>query len=878
MALTPGTKLGPYEIVAPLGAGGMGEVYRARDVRLGRDVAIKILPASFSEDADRLHRFEHEARILSTLNHPNLLAIYDVGEQDGVHFLVSELLEGESIRQRIQKGGVPGRKAIQYAVQIAKGLAAAHDKGIVHRDLKPENLFLIADSRVKILDFGLAKQAATHDSKEGATLTSPATQPGMVLGTIGYMSPEQVRGQAADSRSDIFSFGAILYEMFAGTRAFEGSSSVETMHAILKEDPPEITKASKKIPPETDRLIRRCLEKAPEERFQSARDLAFALEALSSGSGIAAASAFSHPDRVLAFPISNWRFWAAFAAGLLVALLGALWLRHPAPALEFVQLTNDSYAKNNIGWPPPVFDTPLATDGARLYLTVNLDTGATPAQVSIRGGETVPIHLPLSYSGFQLLGNSADGSELLVESFMGTEVEVPIWIVPALGGSPRRLGALTAHDVAWSSDKQFVAFASGNGLFLLDTNNGKREIFTANGVVFWPRWSPDGKRLRFTVEDSSTLSSTLWEVHADGTNPHILLPGWNKPSIECCGEWTHDGRAYVFQTGTFAHSDLWAVAEGLFGESRPFRLTSGPLSFSAPLPSPDGQWLYMVGTQRRYELVRLELVSGLATPLASVPSLESIDYSRDGKWMVYVSHPDGILWRSRADGSDRLQLTYPPIIARAPKWSPDGTQIAFVGTRAGQPLQIQLVAAEGGSTQAVFSEARNQGSPTWLPDGQSLIFGRQPWLESSKSTPVLLEKVNLRTHQLSDVAGSDDMLAPAVSLDGKFLAALHTVGTQVALYEFATGKWNILDQASMYQLAWAPDSSAVYFITRHGELYSYRVANRQLKSVMKVAGHMTVMGSQLEGMGFLLIGPDGAPLLIRDQRSSQLYALKWRKR
>jgi eukaryotic-like serine/threonine-protein kinase len=736
----------------------------------------------------------------------------------------------------------------------------------------------MSDSRVKILDFGLAKQAATHDSKEGATLTSPVTQPGMALGTVGYMSPEQVRGKDADSRSDIFSFGAILYEMLAGRRAFEGSSSVETMNAILKEDPPEIEQASKKIAPGTDRLIRRCLEKEPEERFQSARDLAFALEALSSGSGIEAASALARPDQKLAFPVSNWRFWAAFAAGLLVALLATLWLRHPAPALEFVQLTNDSHAKNNIGWPPPVFDTPLATDGARLYLTVNLERGATPAEVSIRGGEIVPIHLPLPYSGFELMGISPDGSELLVLSFTGAEVEVPQWIVPSLGGSPRRLGDLTAHDVAWSPDKQIVAFASGNGLYLLDSNNGKRRIFTAEGVVLWPRWSPDGKRLRFTLEDSSTLSSTLWEVHADGTDPRILLPRWNKPSIECCGEWTHDGRAYVFQTGTFAHSDIWGVAEGLSGESRPFQLTSGPLSFSAPLPSPDGQWLYMVGTQRRQELARLEPGSGLATPLASMPSLESIDYSRDGKWMAYVSHPDGILWRSRADGSDRLQLTYPPIMARSPKWSPDGTQVAFVGTRAGQPLQIQLVAAEGGTPQTVFPEARNQGSPTWLPDGRSLIFGRQPWLESGKSIPALLEKVDLRTHQLSEIPGSEDMLTPAVSPDGRFLAALHTVAEGVALYEFSTGHWTILDQASGYRPAWSPDSIAVYFITRQGELYSYRAASRQLKSVLKVAGSMTVYGAQLEGTGFLVIAPDGAPLLTRDQRSSQLYALKWQKR
>ena len=277
MALSPGTRLGPYEIVAPLGVGGMGEVYQALDARLDRDVAIKILPAAVSCDSKSLERFEREARILSALNHSNLLSIYDVGSQNNIHYLVSELLDGELLRHRIQEGRMPARKALDYAAQIAKGLAAAHEKGVVHRDLKPENIFVTADGRVKILDFGLAKQNAAGDAEKTVS-RDPLTEQGAVLGTVGYMSPEQVRGTAADSRSDIFSFGAILYEMLAGSRAFKGGSSVETMHAILKEDPPEITLVNNKISPGAERVMRRCLEKNPKERFQSARDLAFALE------------------------------------------------------------------------------------------------------------------------------------------------------------------------------------------------------------------------------------------------------------------------------------------------------------------------------------------------------------------------------------------------------------------------------------------------------------------------------------------------------------------------------------------------------------------------------------------------------------------------
>ena len=295
MALTSGSKLGPYEIQSPLGAGGMGEVYRARDARLNRDVAIKILPASFSADPDRLARFAQESRAAAALNHPNILSIYDIGEEHGAPYVVSELLEGETLRDRLRDGAIPSRKTIDYARQIASGLAAAHEKGIVHRDLKPENIFITHDGRAKILDFGLAKftRPEADASGEAPTQQVAGTDAGTVMGTVGYMSPEQVRGKPADARSDIFSFGAILYEMLSGKRAFHGDSPVDTMSAILKEDPPDLTETNRNVAPALERIVRHCLEKNPAERFQSARDVAFNLGALteisaSSRSGVQA--------------------------------------------------------------------------------------------------------------------------------------------------------------------------------------------------------------------------------------------------------------------------------------------------------------------------------------------------------------------------------------------------------------------------------------------------------------------------------------------------------------------------------------------------------------------------------------------------------------
>ncbi len=341
MPLTPGTKLGPYEIVSILGAGGMGEVYRARDARLGRDVAIKVLPPSFAADRERLRRFEQEARAVAALNHPNILAIFDIGQHGETHYLVAELLEGETLREVLRRGVPSHRKAVDYGIQIAHGLAAAHEKDIAHRDLKPDNVFITREGRVKILDFGLAKAvkpAAQGSQTSLATMTStaPATDAGTVVGTAGYMSPEQVRGAAVDCRTDIFSFGSVLYEMLTGTRAFHRETTAETMTAILKEEPPELMESGRQVPPALDRIVRHCLEKAPEQRFQSAKDLAFDLESLSTLTGSGSVSAAKAKEN------RRWPYIVAIAA-LAIAATALGWklssVLRPAKGPQFHQIT-----------------------------------------------------------------------------------------------------------------------------------------------------------------------------------------------------------------------------------------------------------------------------------------------------------------------------------------------------------------------------------------------------------------------------------------------------------------------------------------------------------------------------------------------------------
>ncbi len=315
MALPAGTRLGPYEILAPLGAGGMGEVYRARDSRLGRDVALKVLPDERASDPDRLRRFETEARAIASLNHPHILSLYDVGTHDGVPYAVTELLEGRTLRSVLERGALPARKVVDYGVQICQGLAAAHERGVIHRDLKPENLFLTRDGQIKILDFGLARLTGPpeegHADREGPT----ATEPGLVMGTAAYMSPEQARGRPADARSDLFALGAILYEMLSGRHAFSGDTAADTMSAVLDKDPPEIQSTAGAVPPGLERVVKRCLEKSPQERIQSARDLAFDLEALSTQGDVSRRS-------------GHWLLVAAAVVAVLAVTGGVVWLRH----------------------------------------------------------------------------------------------------------------------------------------------------------------------------------------------------------------------------------------------------------------------------------------------------------------------------------------------------------------------------------------------------------------------------------------------------------------------------------------------------------------------------------------------------------------------
>ncbi len=488
MTLSAGSRLGPYEVVGPIGAGGMGEVYRARDERLKRDVAIKVLPASYSQDKDRLRRFEQEAQAAGGLNHPNIMAVHDLGSHEGSPYIVTELLEGETLRARLAGGAIPVRKATDYAVQIARGLAAAHEKGIIHRDLKPENLFLTNDGRVKILDFGLAKLTQTEAQAEQQTnlpTASAGTEPGVVMGTLGYMSPEQVKGKPADQRSDIFAFGAILFETLSGQRAFHRDSAAETMSAILREEPPDLSATNKSVQPGLERVVRHCLEKNPEERFYSARDLAFDLEALSGLSGAAVAAAAGPSALRRGVPILGT------ILGLVAAAAAGYWLHarkgSPVPP-SFRQLTfrRGTIWNARFGSDGKSVLYAAAWDGLPEEVYVGSPESPEARQFGLQGADI----LSVSRTGDVAVALRARQSGAFVRS--GTLARV----AATGGGAPREM--LEGVEFAdWSPDGKGVAVVRAvQGRRRLEYPAGK-VLYETTGWIGNPRFSRRGDRIAF---------------------------------------------------------------------------------------------------------------------------------------------------------------------------------------------------------------------------------------------------------------------------------------------------------------------------------------------------------------------------------------------
>ena len=791
------TTMSHYRIVSKIGAGGMGEVYRAQDVRLDRDVAIKILPVGIGSDGDRLKRFEQEAKATSALNHPNILTVYDIGEHEGSPYIVSELLEGEELRQLLDSGPIPVRKTIDYAHQIVSGLSAAHEKGIIHRDLKPENLFITKDDRVKILDFGLAKlRASTLEASSSEDATRRAiTNPGVVMGTVGYMSPEQVRGQLTDYRSDIFSFGAILHEMISGRRAFRRDTMAETMSAILKEEPDDLTATNPNISPSLERIVRRCLEKKPERRFQSTSDLGFALEALSSGSSSGTTntqtiSALSSAPSLWKEGVLRNRFWmmalivGALALAVIAATYGVTtWLQGNSATNATVTHVSVSLADGdeldaNGTWP-----VALSEDGTRI------------AFCALRDGKPLLFVRSMSEVAPRVL----EGTEGGASPFFSPDGQ---WIGFFASGKLRKIavGGAAMQDLADAPFQRGGSWGTDGYIYYAPTN--------ISGI--WRVPEGGGTATEVTKKDYAQGEiSHRWPHVVAGTNA-LLFARWTGPGndehdvcVQQIGATEHhllvkggDAPRYASKLGMLLYNrlgELFAVAwrppnpnlGGAVPLSMPERTTDSSNEGSGNYAVSSNGTLVYVGGGRSRNSARLVWVDR-SSKVESLPiperDYENAIISPDGKRaIVQIREGTTNLWVYDFERNSLTPLGNSPGSSQSPVWSSDGARIIYRGTRQGFRNVWWRPADGSGVEERLTTKQDTSHSPTSVsPDGRWLLYNENGAQSGGVGIWLIALDGDRTPRQLfpASAGESDGQFSP----DGKWVAYQASVSSRQEIY------------------------------------------------------------------------------------------------
>ncbi len=859
-----------YRIVEKLGAGGNGVVYKAEDTRLGRFVALKFLPPEGQRDAHAQARFQREAQASSTLNHHNICTVYDIGEQDGQTFIAMELLEGQTLKQKIGPPPLALETLLEYAMQIAAALEVAHKNGIVHRDVKPSNIFVTSRGEVKLADFGLAKRVVPDSTPIGdaPTLSNPITERGAIVGTVAYMSPEQAQDQDIDARSDIFSFGIVLYEMATGKRAFLGESPVSIIGAILHKDPIPVRELNPQVPEELQRIVVKTLEKDREDRYQTAHELMVDLRRLMkketerSHTALAAEPLKREKSR-------KW-IWMGTAAVLCAAAWVALSGRGtPADSapLAMEQLTFSSETKG----------AAIFTDGARVYFL----SGQNRVEMSIKGGATAPLRAAIG--SMLILDISPDGSEfLLLQSDLNDETQRgTIWTMPVLGGAAKRLGNITGRGASYSPDGKLIAFNEKESVYVCDSDGQNvKEIWNTHHMVPGnPAFSPGSKKLRVTVS-RSTLEDDLtriWELNVDGSNPHLLpLPQhWPEDAGVYGGIWTPGGKHFVFGSYKDRANNLYEYLEPRWYEfwQKPYavRLTPGQPEVTAMAPSRDGKGMFVVGRLAQGSMHFYNEKERRFLPyLGGLPAVQLV-VSSDRKWMAYTDYPRGYLWRCKIDGSEKLQLT--DTLAQMPTWSPDSKWIAYSDWN-----EIYRVSVESGAPEKLTSEGFQEVLPSWSPDGKSIYFNDYPIAGHFR-----IRILDLATRKVSTMPGSDGYYAPLWSPDGQYLAGIQNPPKSMAIYSVKTKQWK---QLKVFQhdwgfFVWAPDSKSLYMTLDPQEaaageqigVYRLTVPDGRWEFSTKLTGlNVLTEGAQ----DFISFTPEGQVAVMSDTSVTQIYQMKWK--
>ena len=635
-------------------------------------------------------------------------------------------------------------------------------------------------------------------------------------------------------------------------------------------------------PARLEAIVRKALEKDPDQRYQTAAEMCIALQELKGTaevfSGSSKISSFGSGVALSTAAGKRKRHWIAGAVlGILALMVAGYFLRpsfSPPAVVGSVQITNDGFPKRS-----------LATDGSRLYFSEQVGGHSVLKQVSTVGGDAAPVPSPLAAA--DIYDFSPRNSQLLVRgSAEGSVTESPVWMVPVPAGSPRRVGEILAHAAAWTPDGQHVLYANGSRLYLCNPDGTEsREFAQATGIPFDLRFAPDGKRVRFSVRDTNQRSTALWEVTASGEfsarqDPHPVLPNWKKPPQEAAGIWTPDGRYFLFESASSSGQDIWALREGTSflrkGDSLPTQLTVGPLLFTNPTPSADGTKLFVIGQQRRFDLIRFEGQTGQSSVYVPGISAGEADIANDGQTMVYVSHPELALWRSKIDGSARTQLTLAPMQVHMPRWSPDGKQVVFMASLPGHPWKLYLLPADGGTPQELKDGDRNQGDPTWTPDGNSIVFAGMPWFDYAASPGPNIHILNLRTGEVTDVPNSEGLFSPRCSPDGRYIAALSSDSAKLLLYDFANKTWLPLATSRFGYENWSRDGNYLYaedYSDKVDDIVRIHVPDGKLERLFSLKD----IPRGFDPWDFWVgLTPDGSIVLMRDRSTQEIYSLNVR--